>query len=134
MVNKSKEILNGKLGSAVLPASVLLAQQLEMFQHMLFEGKENKVKHLIQYTQDFGNDCQNPFILENDKTLPDSPTYLSWDEFLNTLHEPSRENIGSLVSYFRLRTARRLEINHIHPNKEEKGRLDEVIQHANFYI
>ena len=77
LVNKSKEISNSKLGSAVLPASVLLAQQLEIFQNMLLDGRRNKAKHLIRYHKSFGNDCQNPFILENDEKLPDLPTFLN---------------------------------------------------------
>ena len=81
LVNKSKEILKGKTGSAVLPGSVQLGRQLEILLGMLHDGKRNKLTDIIRYTGPFGNDCQNPFTLETDEIWPEEPTYLSWDEF-----------------------------------------------------
>ena len=93
LVNMSKDISNSKLGSAVLPGSVLLADQLDIFHNMLLDRKRNKAKHIIRYHKDFGNDCQNPYILENDKILPGLPTYMKLDEFWGVFSDPSLHNI-----------------------------------------
>ena len=101
---------------------------------MLRDGKRNKVKHLIQYTESFGNECQNPFILENDKKLPDLPTYLRWDEFWDTFCDPSPHNIPRLVRKFRVKITRRPEINKVHPNQEEHTALKVASEQATCLI
>ena len=134
MVNKSKEILKGKLGSAVVPANVTLGQQMEIFLEMLDDGKRNRLAGLIQYTESFGNECQNPFIIQNDKKLPKLPTYLSWGEFWDTFHEPSPQNIRRLVSRFRVKTIRRPEIINVHPDQEEQNALKVASKQATCYV
>ena len=51
LVDKSKEILKGKTGSAVLPGSVQLGRQLEILLRMLHDGKRNKSTDKIRYTE-----------------------------------------------------------------------------------
>ena len=119
LVDKSKEISKGKTGSAVLPGSVQLGRQLEILLRMLHDGKRNKSTDMIRYTEPFGNDCQNPFTLETDEMWPESPTYLSWEQFWETLYDPTQQNIQRLVSKFALTTTRRPVINNVHPNQEE---------------
>ena len=89
---------------------------------------------LIRYTESFGNDCENPFILENDKSLAELPTYMSWEPFWDTFHEPSPLNIGRLVSRFGLRTTRRPELNNVHPTQAAQKALNDANEQANFYI
>ena len=119
LVNKSKEISKGKTGSAVLPGSVQLGRQLEILLGMLHDGKRNKLTDIVRYTGHFGNDCQNPFTLENNNMWPEEPTYLSWDQFWDTFHDTSQQNIQILVSRFGLKTTRRPEISNVYPNQEE---------------
>ena len=107
-----------------------MAQQLKIFQDMLLDGKRNKPRHLIRYHKDFGNDCQNPYILENDKKLPELPTYLKWDEFWDVFSDPSLHNIQKLVKKFGVRTTTRPEINNVHPNIEKQIALKDASDRA----